>query len=173
MKRIGFLLIAALVLVGCGAQPALETVADENVQAVSAAMQQVLLELPEEGSTPVMESSENGALYLCDGYTLTLHTVQAGDLNKTLRQATGFSKDQLQLIQTGSQDIKRYECVWTAAGENENQVGRLCVLDDGAYHYVLCAMTGESQAGQLRQTWNTLFDSFRLVSTDIDVNTGS
>lgn len=173
MKKVWVLFAAALVLVGCGEQPTLETVADENIQAVSAVMQQVLLELPDTLSTPVMENSEQGALYLGDNYTLTLHTTQAGDLEDTLRQATGFSRKDLQLMQTGNRDIQRYECVWTAAGENENQVGRLCVLDDGAYHYVLTAMTGESQAGQLRQTWNTLFDSFRLVSTEIDVNTGS
>lgn len=136
-------------------------------------MQQVLLELPEEISKPTMENSEAGAIYLCDDYTLTLNTVTSGDLNKTLYETTGFAKDQLQLLQTGSGELKRYECVWAAAGEPEDQIGRLCVLDDGDYHYVLTAMADASRAGQLRQTWNTLFDSFRLVSTEMDVNTGS
>ena len=93
MKKVWILLTAALILVGCAEQPTMETIADENVQAVSAVMQQVLLELPEALSTPVMESNEQGTLYLGDNYTLTLHTTQSGDLEKTLRQATGFSKE--------------------------------------------------------------------------------
>lgn len=173
MKKLGILLLSVFLLTGCGAQPTLETIADEAVQPVSATAQQILLELPEEVGTPAMQSSEAGAIYLCDGYTVTLNTVTSGDLNKTLYEATGFTKDGLQLMQTGSADLKRYECVWAAAGEPEEQVGRLCILDDGNYHYVLTAMADASQTGKLRQTWNTLFDSFRLVSPEFEVNTGS
>jgi len=173
VKKVGILLLIAVLMTGCSAQPTFETVADENVQPVSAAMQQVLLELPEEVSAPAMENGEQGKLYLCDGYTLTMNTVPSGDLSKTLQQATGYEKEKLQLLQTGYGDVHRYECVWAAAGEREEQVGRLCLLDDGNYYYVLTAMTDASEAGKLRETWRSLFDSFRLVSTEIDVNTGS
>ena len=173
MKKAWIILTLGLMLSGCGVQSTWETIADDMVQASMLPMQQVLLQLPEEVSTPVMENGETGTLYVCDGYTLTLHTTPAGDLNQTVHNATGFSKEELHMIETGAAGIRRYQCVWTAAGENENQVGRLCVLDDGAYYYVLTAMAGESVAGQLRPVWNEVFDSFRLVSTQEDVNTGS
>ena len=44
MKKAGVLLVTAFLLVGCSAQPTFETVGDENIQTVSATMQQVLLE---------------------------------------------------------------------------------------------------------------------------------
>ena len=112
-------------------------------------------------------------VYLCDGYTVTLHTCQAGDLDKTLREATGFSKDALKLIQTESAGVERTQCVWTAAGEAEEQVGRLTVLDDGNYHYVLTCMAGASQTQRLQPVWQELFDSFRLVGADVDLSIGS
>ena len=44
MKKAGVLLVTAFLLVGCSAQPTFETIGDENIQTVSATMQQVLLE---------------------------------------------------------------------------------------------------------------------------------
>ena len=112
-------------------------------------------------------------MYLCDDYTITVQTFASGDLNKTLQTATGYGKDKLQIMRTHANNAKRYECVWTAAGEGETQVGRTCVLDDGSYHYVLTVMAAEKQAGALMQTWNALMESFRIASPDMDFNTGS
>ena len=57
---------------------------------------------------------------------------------------------------------RRYECVWVAAGEEEQQVGRMAILDDGNYHYCMTAMADEGDVLQLRDTWQALFDSFIL-----------
>lgn len=172
MKKCCVWLVLAVLLTGCGAQQTMETVADAYVQPVSATVQQVLVTLPEDAAAPVMES-DAGKLYLCDGYTLTLQTLQSGDLDKTLRDTTGFSRDELKLVETAQGDAKRYDCVWSAAGEAEDQVCRACVLDDGNYHYVLTATAGASEAGQLQQTWQELFRSFQLVSAQGSGNTGS
>ena len=174
MKKCWFLMCLALLLTGCNSTAeTVETLTDEYIQPVMATMQQAVMVLPEDASLTVMESDSGDIVYLCDGYTITLHTCQAGDLDKTLREATGFSKDALKLIQTESAGVERTQCVWTAAGESEEQVGRLTVLDDGNYHYVLTCMAGASQTQRLQPVWQELFDSFRLVGADVDLSIGS
>lgn len=173
MKKLGIVLALGLLLSGCGAQETFETVSDLYAQPVSAVLQQVVLELPDEASATVMQSESAGTMYLCDDYTITVQTMASGDLDKTLQTATGYGKEKLQIMQTRTDNAKRYECVWTSAGEGENQVGRACVLDDGSYHYVLTVMAGEDHAGELMQTWRSLMESYRIVSPDMDFNTGS
>lgn len=172
MKKCAFLVVFGLLLCGCSAQETFETVSDDIIQSVSAQMQQVYVELPEEAAAPAMENDGGDAIYLCDGYTITMQTLEAGDLDATLRTATGFSRDALHMIQTESEGIKRYECVWAAAGEGEDQVCRAAVLDDGSYHYVLTAMAGASVTETFAEEWNGMFRSFRLGSMT-DPNTGS
>ena len=70
-------------------------------------------------------------------------------------------------------NAKRYDCVWTAAGEGEDQVGRACILDDGSFHYVVSVMAGQSRSGELQPVWQDIFDSFRLADPSIEFNTGS
>lgn len=171
MRKLGILLLFTALLAGCGAQETFETVADEHVLPVSATVQEISLTLPEEAKMPVMNDTDGGKLYLCDGYSLTVQTAEGGDLGRTVADATGFSHKNLQIMETRQGDAKRYEAVWTAAGENEPQVGRLCILDDGNYHYVLTAMTGASGAGDLQKTWNEIFSSFTLGEEQ--VSTGS
>ena len=169
------LILAGLVflLTGCGSEPTMETVTDEYVQPVMAQMQQVLISLPADASVAVLGDESEGTIYLCDGYTVTLQTTQAGDLTKTLQSATGFSKEDLRLIQTQYGGLTRTDGVWTAAGEQEEQLGRFTVLDDGSYHYVLTCMMDASRTQSLQPVVDELFDSFRLVSAEIDLNTGS
>ena len=173
MKKLWIVLALGLVLSGCGSQETFETVSDLYAQPVSAILQQVVLDIPQDAVAAVMQSDSEGTMYLCDDYTITVQTFASGDLNKTLQTATGYGKDKLQIMRTHANNAKRYECVWTAAGEGETQVGRTCVLDDGSYHYVLTVMAAEKQAGALMQTWNALMESFRIASPDMDFNTGS
>jgi len=171
-KRIICLLVGAM-LCGCSAQPVMETVDDGYIQPVSATMGQVLVELPQEAAAPVMESASAGKLYLFEDYEITLSTLPAGDLDKTLRNATGFSRNQLTVMQTVNGDIKRYECAWSAVGEGTDRVGRAAILDDGAYHYVMTVMADASKAGALAQTWDGILRSFRLANGEYALNTGS
>lgn len=173
MKRMVGMILCALALAGCGAEQTFETVADVQAAPVMAQEQILFLDLPEEAAVQTLESEDQGTLYLCDGYTLTVQTMEAGDLQKTLQSVTGFSKEQLQLLQTQTQWGDRYDCVWTAAGEGEDQVCRLAVLDDGAYHYCLTAMAGASQMDRLSDTWDDLFRSAILVSSAEDLHSGS
>lgn len=162
MKKFWIVLALALLLTGCSAQETYETLSDDYLQPAMAQLQQVVLTLPEEAAVQSMENDTAGKLYLCDGYTLTVQTVDGGDLDRTVRQLTGFSKDQLTVMETERNGVKRYQCVWTAAGEGGDHVGRALVLDDGSYHYAVTVMAQSAIAGELAQTWQDIFDSVSL-----------
>lgn len=165
MKRCWMLVFAlALTLWGCGGTGDFEQVQDVY-QPQAAVAAQVALTLPEEAAQTVMNGGENGTLYFCDGYTLTVQTLDGGDLNRTMQTMTGYALDSLAVMETAFEDCKRYECVWSSAGEGGDQVGRLLCLDDGSYHYVVTVMAQAESAGDLRQVWEDLFSSVSLGYT--------
>lgn len=166
MKKQILAVLLALGLTGCGAQQTFETVEDMAMTPESASAMQLQFMLPEEAASPVMENSEAGQIYICDGYTITVQTAPAGDLDETLLQTTGYRKENLSVIQTQKQGVRRYDCVWTCMGEAGDQVGRAVILDDGIHHYTVSVMAPAETAGQLTGTWQEMLCSVSLVSTD-------
>ena len=173
MRKLWVIPILALLLAGCGSEKNLETLSDVEEAPVVASMQRVLLQLPEELSAPVLQSEKTGTLYICDDYSVTVQTVNAGDLDKTIHNATGMNREDLQIMQTEENGIKRYRWVWATGGENGIQVGKGCILDDGTYHYVLTALADEKVVSQVQPAWQEIFGSFRLAQEREQISTGS
>ncbi len=165
MKKGFVILVCALMLSGCGVQDTFETLADDDAVSAMATAAKVELRLPEEAAAPSMENEDGSKLYLCDGYTVTVQTLDGGDLGRTVQQVSGFSKEELTVMQTKKNGLDSYEMAWCAAGEGEDQICRGVILDDGKYHYAVTVMANYSQAGALRQTWQSILDSVTL-STD-------
>lgn len=161
MKKLCLLLVFILLLCGCNAAETFETLSGACMQQ-TAVRREVLLTIPEDAAAQVIQS-ESGTLYLCDGYEITLQTMTAGNLNGTLQSLTGFDSDGLTVMETNAADTTRYECVWTAAGEGGDMVGRAVILDDGCYHYCVTVMAASEEAGRLQETWQTLLGSFSLT----------
>lgn len=164
MKIICVLLVF-LLLTGCGAQPVFEKVEDPWVE-VDVKQKELVVKLPSDAASPVLQSPETGRLYLCNGYVLTLQTLSGGDLDATMRQITGFSKEQLTYMQTRDGAVDKYSCVWSSAGEDGDHVGRAVILDDGSYHYAVTVMADFASAGELSDTWQALLNSVTLKDTD-------
>lgn len=162
MKKTVCLLLLVGMLCGCSAAQTFETVDDELVQPVMAPMGELELLLPKHAAAPVINSEDGGKLYLCDGYTLTAQTLQGGNLDASVRSVCGFALDALTVMQTQSGDIRRYEWVWTAAGEGEDQLGRAVLLDDGTYHYCVCVMADAETAGSLQAEWDGILSTVTL-----------
>lgn len=162
MKRTLSLVMMLVMLSGCGAVETFETVADEVAEPVMAQMEGIQLEVPEDAAVTVMGRQDGDVIYLCDGFSLAVQTLQAGDLHGTIQAVSGFDADQVTVIRTQTQDVDRYDWVWSAAGEGGDQLCRAAVLDDGAYHYTLTAMADAGAAGALEQQWDEIFGSFRL-----------
>lgn len=164
MKKFYAVLGCLLLLSGCGTQETFETISDEPVLSVSAAAA-VQIQLPQEAAVPSMEADDGTKLYMCDGFSVTVQTMQGGDLNKTIREISGYSRDALTVMQTEKDGMPRYECVWSAVGEGESQICRAVILDDGVYHYAVTVMADYVRAGDLTETWQEILSS---VSVSID-----
>lgn len=175
MKKFWVLGIASLLLLtGCSPSRELETVSDTMVQPQRGEMQQMVINLPETAAAAVMSAEETGTVYFCDDFVLTMQTVESGDLQRTLMDTTGYMPNQLPVMETVQGDAKRYDCIWTAAGEAGDQVGRCAVLDDGNYHYILTVMADANKSAELTQSvWNSLFSTYRIAPEEEGLNSGS
>lgn len=161
MKKLVVLMCFVLLFTGCGAEDVFETVADDMVLSVAAPMGQISVELPEEAAAPASES-EAGTLYQCDGYEIILQTMESGDLDATIREVSGYSRENVTVMQTELANWKHYEFVWASTGEQGDRLGRAVILDDGNYHYVLSVLGDADRAAEYEETWKEMFDSFTL-----------
>ncbi len=157
------LVLAALLLSGCGsgAEQTMETIADEWEIPVMAAPRQTSLELPGEALACAMES-DSGRMYYGDCYEVMVTTRPAGDLNATLEDITGFSREDLTVMQTQSGTPERWEFAWVSAGENGERLGRGVILDDGDYHYCLSVLQ-DADVQDCQVVWSEVFRSFELA----------
>lgn len=162
MRKIWIALLA-LLLMGCGREkPAMETVADEWAAPVMASPRQVEARLPEGAIVPELQCDES-QVYLCDDYDLILETRQAGDLSATVRAVTGMEPGELTMMRTQRDDVKRYDFVWSCAGENGEVIGRGAILDDGCYHYCMSVLRDADKIRKSQIVWSDVFGSFRLT----------
>ena len=166
-------MLLSVLLCGCAAEPTWEQVEDVLPVEPVLSPQQLFVQLPMDASAPTFASDGAGELYLCGDYTLAKQILPSGDLAATVKTVSGLEKENLQIIATTQEQTDRYDFVWTAAAEEGLQLGRACILDDGNYHYVVSTMANEDAAGNLREDWQEIFDSCRLLPAELDLNTGS
>ena len=172
MKKLFGLLLITSMLLGCGAEETFEVVEDVIPVESVAVPQQFFVSLPDEAMTPTFQG-DGEELYVCQGYTISKQIQDSGDMEKTVNTLTGHSQEDIQIIKTFYDNCDRYDLVWTAAGEEGLQLGRACILDDGNYHYILSTLAGEDTAGQLRDTFQDMYDSCKLLDPDVNLSTGS
>lgn len=162
MKRMILLMTVLGLLSGCSAAETYEMVTDEPVQQVSAQPREIHFFLAEETAMPAMET-DSGKLYLCGEYDVMSQIFDGGDLERTIRQVSGFSPSDLTVIQTESENVKKTEFVWTSAAEEGHRICRATILDDGNYHYVLSATVPAEKIEEYQEIWNGIFETFKLI----------
>ncbi len=163
MKKVLIFLLVSLVLGGCTA-PTFETVDDLNDVQAMGKPATLLLDLPEEAAAPAMEGAF-GKLYFCGDYDIAVEVMPSGNLDATLQTLTGFSKEELDLVQTLRCGADCYESAWSAAGEAGDHVGRVLILDDGSYHYCVSIMAAAEDAGDCIGDWNKVLESVALAES--------
>lgn len=163
MRKCWIFLILPLILCGCGEVETLETIADPVVQTIAAKPAPVEVSLPDGAVAPVLES-DTEQVYTAEDYEIILETLSAGDLNATIRALSGYEKDNLTVMETKQGDVRRYEFVWTSAGEGGDRLGRAVILDDGSYHYCLSVLRDADTKRNTQIVWNEVFESFQLSS---------
>ena len=162
MKKCLILFLLSLMLAGCSTKETFETLGNVQHQPDNIPMAAtVQLSVPE---SAVVETFGGGldTVYYCKDYTLVLQTLSSGDFSGTVRKLSGFSPEKLTVMESSIGQVKRYDWVWTAAGEGGDVLCRASVLDDGNYHYCLYTMASAQNAGALAGEWNELFSSFCL-----------
>ena len=162
LKKYVWVVVSVLLLCGCAAQETFETISDEAVLPVMVQPRDITVELPGEAALPVIEN-DAGRIYLCEDYEIVLQTLESGDLEKTMQTVSGYSKEDLTVMETFSGDTSRYEFVWVSAGETGEQIGRGVVLDDGNYHYCLSVLQNAQKVNDSQINWNHVFRSFQLI----------
>lgn len=161
LKKSFLLLLMMGMLTGC-AEPTFETLGDVPHQQVAVpTLRKVVVNLPEEARQAVW-SQDGEMMYLCDRYTIHLQTLNAGDLQGSIRQISGFDREKLTVVESVCGDHNRYEWVWTAPGEGTDAVFRCVLLSDGDFHYALTVSADAADAGNLTGQWNDLLGSFCL-----------
>lgn len=161
MRKLLLLLLISLMLAGCSAAETFETLGPVRHQPVDTPiMADVKLTLPQSAAAQAMGGSDT--IYDCEGYMLVMQTFSSGDFKSTVRSLSGFSPEKLTVLESRTGETRRYDWVWTAAGEGGDMICRAAVLDDGNYHYCLCTLAPAQSAGALAEEWNNLFASFRL-----------
>ena len=173
MKKVCIFLLVALLLVGCGAEETFEIVEDVIPVMPVASPQQFFVSLPDDAAAPTFQDESGAELYVCQGYTISKQITDSGDLEKTVKTLTGMNSEEPQIIKTMQDNYDRYDFVWTTAGEDGLQLGKACILDDGNYHYTLSTLAGEASAGDLRETFQEMFESCTLLDPDVNLSTGS
>ena len=174
MRKLWIIPFVVLFLSGCNQNKSFETILDQPMENIVGEKMVIMVDMPDNASLEAMESNEECSVYICDDYTMTIYTTNAGDIHKTIQNATGFLPEHLDIIETNHEKTTQYICAWAAAGESGEQVGRCAVIDDGSYHYVLTAMADAENAGTLAQNeWLSVFRSFRLIHPEEVVSSGS
>ena len=161
MKKLCLAAVLVLMLTGCAEPESFETISDLYVEPQLQPAQQTSLLLGQE-SVNIEQEAGTDRIYLCDDFCVMVQTFSAGDLDATIRSITGYSKENLQVLERRENGITNYECVWVSAGEGGDQVGRMLILDDGSHHYALSVMAEADMAGELTPVWELLFDSFAI-----------
>lgn len=161
MRKLFVTFLMVLLLTGCGKQETFETVSDEFVQPVMAQKRQLVVTLPQEAASPVSDHAGR-EVYICADYDIFVETMEAGDLDATVRTISGYDRDALTILETSQDGNKRYDFVWASAGEAGDRLGRAVILDDGNYHYCLSLLADAEKGEQYRGIWQSMFDSVSL-----------
>ena len=162
MKKYLVVLLSVLLLAGCGETvPTAETIMDEWEIPVAAKPREISLELPGEALVCAMES-DAGRLYFGDSYEIAVQTLPAGDLDATVEELTGFSRDRVTLLQSRQGEVDRWEFAWASAGETGERIGRGVLLDDGDYHYCMTVLQ-DAEVTDCQIVWSEVFRTFELA----------
>lgn len=145
MKKLIWVLVAVMCLVGCGneAEPVFETIADDVAQPVAAEPAPVSVWLPDGAAEQTMADGQDGACYVWDECELRVQTLDGGDIRATLEQITGLSAEKLTVMEYERDGLQMYQTVWSATGEEGITLGRCLVADDGTYHYCVSLVSPE------------------------------
>ena len=133
MKKLCILLLAIFLLTGCAEEIVYETISDGIETPTLPSPLEIMVTLPEGANSPVFSNTDAGKLYECEDCSVTIQTVEAGDFSGLIRDITGYSQENLQILESTQAGMPCYQTVWTSAGFCMRIVVSVCFLLYGFY----------------------------------------
>ncbi len=145
-------------LTGCSAQPVWETVED-GIPAEVPILQtyDISVDLP----LTYLDGNEKDCLYTSGSVEVHTTSFYASDLDAAVRQLSGFSAEDLNIVKTLRETLPEYQFAWYSETEEGGRLFRAdLVMDDTACYAVVCSApeTAEGFHEQARQ----VFSAFTL-----------
>lgn len=154
--------LSLMVLCGCAARPAWETV-DDDLSGAPAAYE-MQLALPEQAVE--LESRQGENLYGVGAMEVTTAAFAAKDLDAAVRYLSGFAAERLTILQTQRFDMPEYQFAWYSQSD---EGGRLCRADlvmDGMQCYAVVCTAPEGEDAFARQC-QQVFSTFGLFVPEL------
>ncbi len=157
----------ALLLSGCGAAETVwETVDDTLPVQVAAPADAYTMSFDVPVDAVASAFSDGGAQRVYaqkDGdYEISAETISAEGIDAVVRRLSGFSAEQLQIVQTRRFGMPEYQFAWYASGDEGGRLYRADVLMDGSYGYALVFSIREGLGVSYEKTAEQVFSSFNL-----------
>ena len=162
MKKIACLLLIVLLLSGCS-RPAWETVEDEmpEVPAAQWLDETYTIEIGVPADTELLESKEDWKVYSTQNGEFEVETRKflASGLGDAVKTLTGYSQEQLTIMETSRFDLPEYQFVWVTQTQQGSRLCRADLVMDGADCYAVVCSTleqvGTAYEPQVRQAIST------------------
>jgi len=172
MKKLWCLLLAGLLLLsGCAAEPAWETVNDENTAAASAeerAPCSIRFGVPEDAAEQMISPDGTRNVYTQAGgdYEIVSEVIPAESLDEAVRHVSGFGADEVQLLETTRFGLPEYRFAWSDESDEGRYVSRASLIRDGSYFYSLVFSVREGLFDKYSDCAAAVFSSFGLYGDE-------
>ncbi len=167
LKKWCWAVLLGLLLTGCQAQPAWETVDDEMTAEVIQVTQppyRMTFGVPDEAVLEAFASDEYRQVYFQeDGdYEIVSEAMTAGSIEDVVKEISGFSMDEMTVMKTERGALPEYQFTWYSNSDNGGVISRASVLGDGNYYYTLVFSVQEDCGKEYEKTAKEVFSSFGI-----------
>lgn len=171
MKKLPLLLAGALLLSGCAAGPAWETVNDTlpgvaETSAIGEEPFRIIFSVPMDAVLETFSQTDTRTVYTqADGdYEIEALVLPTGSIGEVVSELTGFSPDAVETIRTKRFEMPEYRFVWYTSSDEGGYLRRADVLTDTEYSYALVFSSREETGTACRDCMNEVFSSFGLYT---------
>jgi len=169
-KVVAVLTILTLFLSGCRAEPQWETVSDEVPAQPVTAQEPCVIQfgVPSDAEKQFQTESRDRSVYVQENgdYEIVSDVITAGSLDDAVRQVSGFSPDDLELVQTTRFGLPEVQFAWSSESDEGGYVSRASLVEDGDYYYALIFSVREGLGDKYRDCAQAVFSSFGLYGDE-------
>ena len=171
MKKMVFLMVLLLSLCGCS-KPAWETVEDVlppvPVGLWTEEAYVIQIDMPEE--TQLTEEEQTWKIYSTDqgDFEIETRTFLAASASEAVKTISGYSEEELTILQTSRFDLPEYRFAWVTQTEQGSKLCRADLVMNGTECYAVICSVNETAGNAYEDQIRYVFSTFGL-SVDEEV----